>query len=52
MARKMTGETEARRDAILNQLNDGTATGLGQRQVDGGVLVDDTVDSYSELGTL
>lgn len=49
MARKMTGETEARRDAILNQLNDGTATGLGQRQVDGGVLVDDTVDSYSEL---
>lgn len=44
----MTGETEARRDAILNQLNDSTATGQGQRQVDGGVLVDDTIDNYSE----
>ncbi|XP_070179265.1 chromatin-remodeling ATPase INO80-like [Littorina saxatilis] len=46
MARKLTGDTDARREAILNQLNDKTVTSQGQRQVDGGVLVDDTVDNY------
>ncbi|XP_076441698.1 chromatin-remodeling ATPase INO80-like isoform X2 [Babylonia areolata] len=47
MARKMTGETNARRDAILNQLDDSRKVGQGQRQVDGGMLVDDTVDDYN-----
>nr|KAG5699748.1 hypothetical protein BaRGS_014164 [Batillaria attramentaria] len=47
MARKMTGEGDSRRDAILNQLNDGSSGSVGQRQVDGGVLVDIEGDTYS-----
>ena len=46
MARKMTGETNARRDAILDQLDD--RTDVEKRQVDGGVLTDDIVDDYGE----
>lgn len=47
MARKMTGEGEARRESILNQLNDGISGGVGQRQIDGGVLTDIEGDSYN-----
>ncbi|KAK7487146.1 hypothetical protein BaRGS_00021641 [Batillaria attramentaria] len=52
MARKMTGEGDSRRDAILNQLNDGSSGSVGQRQVDGGVLVDIEGDTYMQLGSL
>ncbi|KAL8590096.1 hypothetical protein ACOMHN_034327 [Nucella lapillus] len=47
MARKMTGENNTRRDYILNQLDDSRKAGQGQRQVDGGMLIDDTVDDYN-----
>lgn len=49
MARKMTGESDARRESILSQLNDDHGGGSSHRQVDGGVLVDVAGDTYSKL---
>lgn len=51
MARKMTGETDARRDSILSQLYDGNSPGMPHRKVDGGVLVDVAEDDYSKRFT-
>ncbi|PVD25847.1 hypothetical protein C0Q70_13511 [Pomacea canaliculata] len=47
MARKMTGESDARRESILSQLNDDHGGGSSHRQVDGGVLVDVAGDTYN-----
>ncbi len=51
MARKMTGATDADRERILDRLSEDNSGSRKQREVKGGVLLDEAGDDYGECRT-
>ena len=46
MARKITGATDADKERILNRLSEENTNSKKQREVKGGVLLDEAGDDY------